>query len=61
VILSEPVDMEEVDVLFHNGIEHDEAVQMPSARKRSMSGQPDAGSASKKPRLSEDDAEIVEL
>lgn len=53
--------MEDVDVLFHNGIEHDEPVQMPSARKRSMSGQPDAGSASKKPRLSENDAEIVEL
>ena len=53
--------MEDVDVLFHNGIEHDESVQMPAARKRSISGQADTGSASKKPRLSEDDAEIVEL
>ncbi|XP_032781296.2 SUMO-activating enzyme subunit 2 isoform X1 [Daphnia magna] len=50
---------EDLDVIFQKGCANDDHQQEPSIRKRSISGQADIGSASKKLRLSEND--IIEL
>ncbi|XP_057369356.1 SUMO-activating enzyme subunit 2-like [Daphnia carinata] len=50
---------EDLDVIFQKGTENGNNQQEPSIRKRSISGQADIGSASKKLRLSEND--IIEL
>uniref|UniRef100_A0A0N7ZUD8 SUMO-activating enzyme subunit n=1 Tax=Daphnia magna TaxID=35525 RepID=A0A0N7ZUD8_9CRUS len=50
---------EDLDVIFQKGTANDDHQQEPSIRKRSISGQADIGSASKKLRLSEND--IIEL
>ncbi|KAI9555299.1 hypothetical protein GHT06_017814 [Daphnia sinensis] len=50
---------DDLDIIFQKGDENEENQKEPPIRKRSISGQADIGSASKKLRLSEND--IIEL
>lgn len=52
---------DELIVVHINGMETEENTEAPANRKRSISNQPNEGSSTKKPRLSENEHEIVEL
>lgn len=52
---------DDLDVVFHKGLESTENLSEPGARKRSMSGQAETSSDSKKPRLSSEKDNVIEL
>ena len=60
---AESIDIDEdLDVIFHKGADDEENIQEPGTRKRSMSGQGETGSASKKLRLSQNENDgVIEL
>lgn len=59
---TDSIDLEDdLNILYQKGVESDGNTPELPARKRSMSGQAETGSASKKQRLSADQSDVIEL